>query len=299
MSALMAFEATARLKGVAKAAEALHTSPSAVSRHIRYLEDRLAVALFHREGRGLCLTASGQTYYLAVSAALSGLGLAEQQLDRRDRSLTIACSYSVSHLLVMPRYDRLKAAVGKGIEVNILTSDYGAKGEGARLTADIVIGYDYDGIGNDVVEVMPEQITVVASPGCARANSGVLAGPLPGWVDLPRLELSHENLGWACWSDWFRANDIAPDRPPAESFSNYVYLLEAAAAGAGLAIGWRGFIERHVRAGVLETVSDRWITLPRRLRAWQTIQASGNRSVAPCMRFFSTLSESLENPVRT
>ncbi len=32
---------------------------------------------------------------------------------------------------------------------------------------------------------------------------------------------------------------------------NYVYLLEATAAGRGLALGWRGLIERYLEVGTL------------------------------------------------
>ena len=53
VSTLIAFEATARLGGVSRAAEELSTSQSAVSRHIRKLEMALGVMLFDRRSRNL------------------------------------------------------------------------------------------------------------------------------------------------------------------------------------------------------------------------------------------------------
>ncbi len=51
-----AFEATARLGGVGRAAQDLHVTHGAVSRQLKLLEDHLGLALFQRAGRGLRLT---------------------------------------------------------------------------------------------------------------------------------------------------------------------------------------------------------------------------------------------------
>ena len=57
LSALAAFESAARHQNFAHAAEELHLTASAVSHHVRKLESRLGVALFHRHARGVSLTA--------------------------------------------------------------------------------------------------------------------------------------------------------------------------------------------------------------------------------------------------
>lgn len=59
LNALRAFEATARLGGVGRAAQDLHVTHGAVSRQLKLLEDHLGMALFQRAGRGLRLTAAG------------------------------------------------------------------------------------------------------------------------------------------------------------------------------------------------------------------------------------------------
>ena len=56
LNALRAFEATARLNSVSKAAEHLHVTHGAVSRQLKALEEHLGVGLFVKEGRGLKLT---------------------------------------------------------------------------------------------------------------------------------------------------------------------------------------------------------------------------------------------------
>lgn len=57
---LRIFEAVARLGGMGRAAEALHTVQSNVTARIRLLEDALGTTLFRRHPRGVELTAAGR-----------------------------------------------------------------------------------------------------------------------------------------------------------------------------------------------------------------------------------------------
>ena len=68
LPALSAFEAAARHQNFAHAAEELHLTASAVSHHVRKLEDRLGVALFQRHARGVILTAEGRQLADAAAA---------------------------------------------------------------------------------------------------------------------------------------------------------------------------------------------------------------------------------------
>lgn len=69
LNALKAFEAAARNLSFRVAAEELRLTPSAVSRHIKVLEDVLEVRLFERGYRKVQLTKAGEAY----AAALEGL----------------------------------------------------------------------------------------------------------------------------------------------------------------------------------------------------------------------------------
>ncbi|MBL8444125.1 MAG: LysR family transcriptional regulator [Zoogloeaceae bacterium] len=62
-----------------QAAQALHTSQSALSAQIRQLEERLGVILFRREGRRLMLTDTGQ---LMLSYCEDIFGLSQEMLGR-------------------------------------------------------------------------------------------------------------------------------------------------------------------------------------------------------------------------
>jgi len=56
---LRSFDAVVRHGGYHRAAEALHLTQPAVSRHIRRLEEQLGEPLFRKRGRGVELTVFG------------------------------------------------------------------------------------------------------------------------------------------------------------------------------------------------------------------------------------------------
>ena len=71
-NALRAFEAAARHESFARAADELHVTQGAVSRHVKILEEHLGVALFRRRPQGVELTASGRTLLRSSPPRSSG-----------------------------------------------------------------------------------------------------------------------------------------------------------------------------------------------------------------------------------
>lgn len=91
-SDLRVFEAVARLGGMSRAAEALHTVQSNVTARIRALEAALGVALFERHSRGADLTDAGRRllpYAQRVAALLAEAAQAARDDGRPAGSLTI------------------------------------------------------------------------------------------------------------------------------------------------------------------------------------------------------------------
>ena len=76
---LFYFWRVGRIGHLTRAAEALHTSQSALSAQIRQLEERLGEPLFAREGRRLVLTDTGQ---LVLSYCENIFGLGQEMLGR-------------------------------------------------------------------------------------------------------------------------------------------------------------------------------------------------------------------------
>ncbi|MGH1574194.1 LysR family transcriptional regulator [Methylobacterium sp. P31] len=74
------FRCVVREGGVTRAAAQLHRVPSNVTTRIKQLEERLGVALFHRQGRGLTLTEAGRTLLGHAEKLLHMADSAEQEL---------------------------------------------------------------------------------------------------------------------------------------------------------------------------------------------------------------------------
>src|SRR5699024_11882071 len=93
---LQAFEATARMGSVSRAAEELSLSHSAVYRQVTNLEEFLGVALFVRVRRRLALTEAGREYAARIRRHL-------EQLEKDTLSLISRAAMGRSlHIAVLP-----------------------------------------------------------------------------------------------------------------------------------------------------------------------------------------------------
>ena len=81
---LRSFLAIVRYGGYHRAAEALHLTQPAVSRHMRRLEEQLGEPLFARRGRGVELTPYGEQAALELGAVLAAHDQALARLQSSD-----------------------------------------------------------------------------------------------------------------------------------------------------------------------------------------------------------------------
>ncbi|MCP4387585.1 MAG: hypothetical protein GY802_04760 [Gammaproteobacteria bacterium] len=134
--------------------------------------------------------------------------------------------------------------------------------------ADIVFQYDVSRVDPaDRVQIVQEAIKPVVSPAFYQQHQQSLRQGIDAWGNLPLLELSKHNYGWATWGDWFEQNGRSGFKPDFQYFNNYVYLLDAAAAGKGIVLGWRGLVDRHLEAGVLLDIGHEYIEFDRAIHA--------------------------------
>jgi len=109
-SHLRSFLAIVRFGGYHRAAEALHLTQPAVSRHMRRLEAQLGAPLFARRGRGVELTPYGERAAVELSALLAAHDRALGRL-RRDGAGAAPFVLGVIENLVDPVLPDLLAAV--------------------------------------------------------------------------------------------------------------------------------------------------------------------------------------------
>ena len=294
MNALRAFDAVARHSSFIRAAEELGIRQPAISRYIAELEHELDVKLFERSHRTVILTPAGEVFHHAVviglhriaAGALSAASLAE------DRRVIVACGHATSHLFVMPRFDAMRRALGEDVCLRILTLDYDMLDRLNSNEVDLVVTYDGTaGAPEDRVKVFNEAVTPVCSPGFAATHAHVLARPVAEWGSLPFLRLARTPRGWVTWHDWFEAAGYPVPRPTFIGVEDYVYLLEAAVAGQGLALGWRHFIDRYVDAKTLVAVADSFVEFDRHCYAKLTARGRRRPAARRCLEIFGTLTD--------
>jgi len=105
-SHVQSFLAVAETGSLSAAAVQLGQSQPTIGRHIRALEDRLKVELFHRHARGLALTEIGGQMRPAAEqmrAAMAAIALrAEAQAGTETGTVRVACSLFVAHYILPP-----------------------------------------------------------------------------------------------------------------------------------------------------------------------------------------------------
>ena len=80
LTALRAFEATARLEGFSAAARVLNVTHAAVAQQVRALEEELGAELVYREGRRMSLTATGAKLATALSESFRNIEAAVNEV---------------------------------------------------------------------------------------------------------------------------------------------------------------------------------------------------------------------------
>ncbi|MDE0407406.1 MAG: LysR family transcriptional regulator, partial [Alphaproteobacteria bacterium] len=266
IKALRAFDAAARHMSFVRAAEELGIHQTAVSRYIAELERGVGGRLFERSRRAVSLTPAGEVFHRAVAigleriatGALTAANLAE------DQRVVVACGPATSYQFVMPFFPALRQAVGENVFLRILILDPDILDRQGDNEADLVLAYDKsDNAHEDWAPLFEEAITPVCSPGFAATHAQVLARPVIEWGQLPFLRVARPALGWATWHDWFESAGYPAPLPRYTGIEDYIYLLEAAVAGQGLALGWQHFIDRYLDAGTLVTVAGGFVETDR------------------------------------
>ena len=258
---LTAFDCAARQGSFAGAAKELGISQPAVSRHIASLETRLGIRLFERSRNGVRLTEDGRRYHEKIAAGLGLIQTATSEVVHPStrEEVMIACSGPASHYLLMPRRSALQDALGEETRIGTAVFNSYARNLPLDPVPDVVLDWDRVIGSKDRTALFREAVRPVCSPEYAATHEETLQGPVSGWSGLAFLEPGLPNTGWASWEDWFLAAGHPEPRPRFTGFDNYIYSLEAAASGQGIALGWRRFVDRHLETGALVALGEGYV----------------------------------------
>ena len=285
MNALITFESAARLGSLSQAARELHTSQPAISRDIAKLEKQLSTRLFKRSRNGVSLTDTGRRYREAVTASIGILRDAALEVASQpdDEQVVIACSHEASHFYLMPRYEALQKALGEHVRIRVLTYHYHRQDLPPEPIADVVLSWEANLHDEARVQVHEEAVRPLCSPEYAAMHADLLNGPVSNWSELTFLDLTRPNQGWASWDDWFEVAGRPERVPKYIGFDSYAYVLEAAIAGRGIALGWRHFIEQCLESGTLVGLTDDFIEFDNHYCGVLTKQGRENPLAQQCL----------------
>lgn len=244
LSALRAFEATARLGSVTKAAAELGRTHGAVSRQLRSLQDEAGIPLFDKAGTGLRLNAQGEVLREVVARSLDGLEQGWRRLrdDARGPSVHVACSATFAMRWLVPRLpDFYRAQPDVRLRLSMTTAR-----ELRHEGADLVIAWDRSGFP-------------AAERARAIALGAVAFGPVcrhgytleidAACLRIP-VRITHEHTTRA-WELWQAQAGLGVEAESELGFPHTHLCVEAALAGLGVALVERRLVRDELAAGQL------------------------------------------------
>lgn len=257
LNALRAFEAAARHRSFAKAAEELFVTPAAVSHQVKSLEDHLGAQLFRRLHRGLALTDAGHALLPDLTESLDRLAAATERLprDRLAGRLVVSClpSFASGWLVA-----RLKGFAKRHPDLDVHLRSEIRHAEFDAEDVDVAIRYGpnpaEESLGRLAAwPLLYEEVFPVCAPALINA-----AHPLRRPEDLVHHVLLHDGdlrpgENWLGWSQWVKALRVESlvDARRGPSFTDATALVLAAVSGQGIAIGRSAILADHLAAGRL------------------------------------------------
>lgn len=249
LSALRAFEATARTGSFSAAAAALNVTHAAIAQQVRSLETRLGCALVTRAGRGVVLSDEGLVLARACNAGFSAIEGAVR--DLRDAQAGSALSVTMTPVFadkwLMPR---IKGFWSSHPEIALtLRPDYRVV-DLRRERVDVGIRFGrgkWPGV--DAEYLTSARFLVVAAPSLLTAGT-----------DLTSAEL--EAMPWiteARWNEplaWLRDQQIDLGDRPTLDLPNEELAISAARQGMGLYVATAALVEEDLKSGALVALRD-------------------------------------------
>ncbi len=229
LNALRAFDAAGRHESFSRAADELAVSHSAISRHVRGLENRLGVQLFRDLPRGLELTAVGKSYLERILPALDLIAEATDDLaEVTTGRVTVNSEPLFAERFIIPRLARFQQAYPE-VEVRLESSPSIADVE--KYEADIAVRFAHTGKLD-----VPSDLLSYASI-YPHASPKVMHESIREPKDLLELPLLRDRTN-NIWRQWFAAAGLSYEAP-----SDHEWLMrsplayEAALNGLGVYLG--------------------------------------------------------------
>jgi LysR family transcriptional regulator of beta-lactamase len=258
LNALRAFEVSARHLSFTRAALELHVTQTAVSQHVKKLEERIGAPLFRRLPRGLALTDEGAALLPVLAQSFGRIEsvLAQFGEGQAREPLTVGVVGTFAVGWLMPRLQDFQQ-LHPFVDLRLFTHNNRVDIAGEGLDYAVRFG---DGAwhGTEAEPLMPSPLSPVCAP--------LLAPALQRPADLHRTTLLRSYRSDE-WPAWFAAAGVECPVVRGAVFDSSLTMAEAVAQGAGVALLPVAMFGRELRQGRLvqpfatETQNGRyWLT---------------------------------------
>lgn len=251
--ALRAFEAAARFGSFTQAASSLCITQSAVSRHVRTLEESLGCQLFERHGSRLALTDAGQGLARELKQGFRLIESACLAVSRQGGALRLKAPSTLTMRWLLQVLDGFHAE-HRPARVHLTSAwmDLDAVDFYAEpFDCAVLLGNGNFPVDWNSVKLFDEWLVPVCSPTlCDGAR----------WTaeTLARTELIHPSRDCRDWRRWLErvGLDEAVDWQQGTLFDTLELGISAAALGHGVSIGDLALVGAELRRGTLALPFD-------------------------------------------
>lgn len=253
LSALRAFEATARHLSMRRAADELSVTPTAISHQIRRLEEALGVTLFERQVRALRLSEAGERLYPVLNAGFDAFAQAIDAVrapacaPMRQR-VTLTAPAGLAARWVVPRLGAF-AQAHPDIDLRLHASDSVVDLHGG--SADLALRYGErpaDNNGLTAEHLFDDAFAPVCHPSLGiRTHADLMRAPL---IHSEWQRTLPQPIGWPQWA---RAAglDAAFETNAGVVLSDDGHAISAALAGQGVVLANLPLVHDALQAGTL------------------------------------------------
>jgi DNA-binding transcriptional LysR family regulator len=248
--ALSALSMLAGLGSLTEAAEKLGVTRSALSHRIAELERSLGVALVRKAGRKLVLTEDGERLLASVGDALERIEAAVKPFRRDGGEIRLSTVTTFASHWLIPRLADFQAR-HPHIEVAISTTTRAVDLGREDIDAAIRHGRgNWKGLTSTLL--FKETLMPIAAPSvAARIRPRVGQG----------VALIRARSRFMDWSRWQSSEQAFAGKAKWLTVETRAQALDAAIAGAGIALMDMAYIDPHVGAGRLELLAKRPLQL--------------------------------------
>lgn len=238
LTALRAFEVTARCGSFVAAATELNITHGAISKQIQALEHELGTLLFERRNRGVYLTSHGAWLSERLSIVFGDFRRTMRDyhaLDRMQGLLTVSCEPTLCLHLLIPAIGDLKRETG--LDVRVLAA--GGPVDFRLGQVDVAIRR------NDFAFPVDVNVTPLA-----QEWMGPVLSPANANMRPEKIVRLHSETRPRAWMDWELQSDWQPtDRNM--HFEHFYLAIQAAQAGQGAALASIHMVSADLRSGML------------------------------------------------